>query len=251
MCKMPTFQTYRSMLVKMCLHRILNAWSTFIYMEEIWKDVTGYEGLYQVSNKGNVKSVKRVVKRPNNTNLSVKERLLKTRSNRKGYAMVHLSKRGKEKSTTVHRLVAQAFIPNPNNLPQINHKDENKNNNCVENLEWCDNKYNMNYGTAIERTVKTKSERYNLSEISQKGQATKNKNNIGCVSIPVNQFTWDGIFLRRFYSSEQVKRELGINNAYAVAKGRKKHAGGYIWLYDKDIDKIKDRVLKEKPTLRK
>lgn len=110
---------------------------------EIYKDIEGYEGLYQISNEGRVKSIR-----------FGKERLLKPKTERKGYLRVDLSKDGKQKSCLVHRLVAMAFIPNHTNLPQVNHKDEDKTNNRVDNLEWCDCTYNNNYGTAIERKVR-------------------------------------------------------------------------------------------------
>lgn len=104
-----------------------------------WKDVEGYEGLYQVSDEGEVKSLK--------YRGSNKEYILSNRKVTKGYMQVILWKNRKSKTFMVHRLVAQAFIPNPNNYPQINHKDEDKTNNKVENLEWCTNEYNHNYGT--------------------------------------------------------------------------------------------------------
>lgn len=110
-------------------------------MEE-WKNVIGYEGLYEVSNIGNVRNVRR------NTLL----RLSKT----KGYIQVYLYKNGVKTGLKVHRLVAEAFIPNPDNLPQVNHKDENKMNNRVENLEWCTAKYNSNYGHRTENIVNTR-----------------------------------------------------------------------------------------------
>ena len=109
-------------------------------MEEIFKDIEGYFGLYQVSNLGNIKSLK-----------YGKERILKPAKDKNKYSIVCLCKQGKMKNHKVHRLVAQAFIPNPNNLPQINHKDENPSNNCVLNLEWCTADYNHNYGTHNER----------------------------------------------------------------------------------------------------
>lgn len=109
-------------------------------MEE-WKDIEGYEGLYQVS-EGEVKSL--------NYNKTKKERVLK-KSIVGGYYTVNLHKDGVMKTYYVHKLVAEAFIPNPDNLPCINHKDENKLNNSVSNLEWCTVKYNTNYGTCIER----------------------------------------------------------------------------------------------------
>ena len=111
-------------------------------MEE-WKNVIGYEGLYEVSNKGNVRNVRR------NT-------LLKLSKNYYGYIQVWLYKNGIRTGFKVHRLVAQAFIPNPDNLPQINHKDEDKLNNCVENLEWCSNEYNVNYGHRTENAINTR-----------------------------------------------------------------------------------------------
>lgn len=99
-------------------------------VKEIWKDVVGYEGIYKISNYGRIKKGNKIFKT----------------EKYKNYFIVKLTKNGVRKRTGVHRLVAQAFIPNPNNLPEINHKDENPSNNCVDNLEWCDRKYNMNYG---------------------------------------------------------------------------------------------------------
>lgn len=112
-------------------------------MMEEWRAVPGYEGLYEVSNMGNVRNVRR------NTLL----RLSKTNY---GYIRVGLCKNGISTGFQVHRLVAQAFIPNPDNLPQINHLDEDKTNNNVDNLEWCTAKYNINYGTARIRSINTK-----------------------------------------------------------------------------------------------
>lgn len=124
-------------------------------MEEIWKDIEGYEGWYQVSNLGRVRSVERYVNYKK-TGLSFrKSRILKLKSDYYGYRSVNLSVNCKVKTYKVHRLVAQAFIPNPNNLPCINHKDENKSNNFVSNLEWCSIAYNNTYGTRIERTQAT------------------------------------------------------------------------------------------------
>lgn len=110
-------------------------------MEE-WRNIKGYEGDYQVSSYGRIKSLK-----------WGNEKNLKNQKHYKGYEFVTLLKNGKSHKYKVHRLVAQAFIPNPNNYPQVNHKDENKANNKVENLEWCTNKYNANYGTKNKRTA--------------------------------------------------------------------------------------------------
>jgi hypothetical protein len=118
-------------------------------MEE-WRDIKGYEGLYQVSNLGRVKSLSRTIERSKYGSIFVSEKILSTNST-KGYLYVSLCKCGKQKRVRVHRLVAEAFIPNQDNLPEVNHKDENKENNAVSNLEWCTNKYNCNYGTGRER----------------------------------------------------------------------------------------------------
>lgn len=118
---------------------------------EVWKDVAGYEGLYQVSNRGNVYSVER----KNLRGRKCGGRTLKTSRDKIGYLRVNLYKDGRRKNVTVHRLVANAFLPNPNNYPEINHRDEDKTNNCVENLEWCTRKYNVNYGTRIKRMSTT------------------------------------------------------------------------------------------------
>ena len=117
-------------------------------IKENWKDVIGYEGLYKVSDLRRVKSL--------NYHRSGKEVILKQCKSKDGYLKVCLFKNGKQTTFSVHRIVALAFINNYNNCPEINHKDEDKTNNCVENLEWCDRKYNANYGTAKERIIKTK-----------------------------------------------------------------------------------------------
>lgn len=116
-------------------------------MEEKWKPVVGFENLYEVSDQGNVRSLDKFVNSgiKNNTHVKRKGKLLKI-YNKVGYLNVTLTDNNKRFYRKVHRLVADAFIPNPNNFPQINHKDENPLNNCVDNLEWCTAKYNCNYG---------------------------------------------------------------------------------------------------------
>ena len=120
-------------------------------MSEIWKPVVGAEDRYEVSNIGRVRVLSHITNQVNQHGnmMSVRHygRVLKLRENRRGYLVVFIYK----KLITVHRLVATAFIPNPDNLAQINHKDENKHNNRVENLEWCTNRYNCDYGTRKER----------------------------------------------------------------------------------------------------
>lgn len=126
----------------------------FNMMEE-WRPVVGYEGLYEVSNTGRVRSFDRYVKYSNGQIHLHKGKVLSPGKNTKGYLSVVLNCSGKRKTITVHRLVTEAFIPNPDNLPEVNHKDEDKTNNRVENLEWCDRNYNLNYGTARIRSRDT------------------------------------------------------------------------------------------------
>ena len=102
-------------------------------MEEIWKPIKGYED-YQVSNLGRIKSLK-----------NGKEKIMTPGVLRKGYLGINLCKNGIQKPFKIHRLIAETFLDNPDNLPQVNHKDENKQNNRVDNLEWCDNTYNIRY----------------------------------------------------------------------------------------------------------
>ena len=124
-------------------------------MNEIWKPAVGYESSYMVSNLGRVKTIPRRVMTHNNGYIDIPE-LIKTQpKNNQGYAQVGLKHNGVSSRVFVHRLVATTFIPNPNNLPCVNHKDEDITNNCVDNLEWCSYKYNSNYGTGIKK-MKTK-----------------------------------------------------------------------------------------------
>ena len=120
-------------------------------MEEIWKDIEGYEKIYQVSNLGRVKSLSREIKHRYKNFIS-KEKILKN-GFRNGYKFVCLSKNNKIKYFSIHRLVAETFIKNLNNNPQVNHITEIKTDNRVENLEWCDQRYNNTFGTRIKRTI--------------------------------------------------------------------------------------------------
>lgn len=135
-------------------------------MEE-WKTIDNYEDLYMVSTLGKVKSLKH-------------NRVLRPNIKHDGYMFVILCKNGKVKPFRVHRLVAQAFIPNPDNLPEVNHKDENKVNNTVENLEWCTSSYNINYGTRNHKCmitrgtpVKCVETRYNISFSERSRKTTR------------------------------------------------------------------------------
>ena len=122
--------------------------------DEIWKDIKDYEGIYQVSNLGRVKSCDRCIRNSRGV-WHIKEKILKCSKRNDGYIMVALRYNGDNRRILVHRLVAEAFIPNPNNLPLVNHKDESRDNNKADNLEWCTNEYNLHYGTADERWLQS------------------------------------------------------------------------------------------------
>ena len=126
-------------------------------MKEEWRDIKGYEDLYQVSNLGRVKSLK-------DNKGNYREKILSNSTTTQGYLFVHLYKNGKVKLFTVHRLVAMHFIDNSNNYKEVNHKDENKSNNCVENLEWCTREYNNNYGTKNKRHSESRKGKYKGSK---------------------------------------------------------------------------------------
>ena len=145
--------------------------------KEIWKDIEGYENLYQISNFGRIKSLSGFF----HDEYVEREKILNsTTISNAGYQSVQLQKNGEGKRFLVHRLVAQAFIPNPHNLPQINHKDENVHNNYFANLEWCDNNYNLNYGTHNKNMSKTLSKRIN--QYSLDGQLIKSWDTINDAS---------------------------------------------------------------------
>ena len=140
--------------------------------EEIWRPVVGYEGLYEVSNLGRVRSLDRYDRR----NCFRKGRILKQSYSSKGYLTIDLCLNGIIKKITVHRLVALTFISNPDNLPQINHKDEDKTNNRVDNLEWCTAKYNVNFGTARIRGKETAIKNGNWTGLSKREYKRKYRN---------------------------------------------------------------------------
>ena len=183
--------------------------------EEVWKPVVGYEGLYEVSNIGNVRSLFRYKK------------TLKLSMNTTGYPCVEIFKNKKGKRVNVHRLVATAFIPNPENKPQVNHIDENKTNNRVENLEWVTAKENMNHGTRLQRQlVHSPPFTEERKEISRKNGKS--------VSKPVLQFSKNGMLINKYESAKEAHRQTGVNHSHIIEcckHQRYKTAGGFVWKY--------------------
>lgn len=193
-------------------------------MKEIWKDIKDYEGFYQVSNLGNIRSCDRIIHKKGQSDAFVHGKPKKQVDNGHGYLNVCLSKFGKTKIYYVHRLVAQAFIPNHENLPEVNHKDENPYNNNVENLEWCDRKYNGNYGTIKERIGKANSKQ--ICQYDSLGNLINNYNSV--------------------YDAERktgIKR-TGIQNCL---RDLSKTSGGFVWKYygeDFSISSVYDNKCK-------
>lgn len=188
-------------------------------MEEIWKDIPGYEGFYEVSTYGNVRSVERKItykvynKLVSKTLPSV---ILQGKPSKNGYPIIHLSKHGYTKPFYIHRLVAEAFIDNPNGFRYINHKDEIKYNNYVGNIEWCTQQYNLTYGTAIERII----------------AKTRNKSGnpiaVKCYDINHN-------YLCTYPSMNEARRKLGIATFIisSICSGTRKtpDSQGHYWRY--------------------
>lgn len=168
---------------------------------ELWKDIQNYEGLYQISSHGRVKSFQKSTK-----HRCADEYFLVPHRMKNGYLQVTLYSGNKSKRKfLIHRLVAEAFIPNPQNLPQINHKDENKQNNHVDNLEWCTAVYNNKYGTASLRMIETK-------------------------SIPIIQLTLDRKPIAVYRSPKIAERLLGFSAHYISSVcGKNENAYGYYW----------------------
>lgn len=184
-------------------------------VEEIWKDIPNYEGYYQVSNYGRVRSLNKVVKCNRGTRLR-KIKILRSSITNRGYLSVGLCKENRQKKLLVHRLVAEAFIPNPHNLPIVNHKDENQLNNCTENLEWCTQKYNVNYGTAIQR----------MSEKLLNNPKT---------SKTVLQFDLKGNFIREWISASECGRNGFTREGVCYCcNGIRKTHRGYKWRYKEE-----------------
>lgn len=191
-------------------------------LNEEWKPVKAYEGLYEVSTLGRVRSVERNVnlcRMGTIVNRHLKACLLKPNVMKIGYVSVRLSKNGKANLHCVHRLVAEAFIPNPNGFRYINHKDEDKKNNNVSNLEWCTQEHNSNWGTALLKSM------------------SKNRNRKD-LSIKVAMTDKDGKVIRKFESMNDASRIMHIHSAVVSAScsGKRKapDKNGYYWRIEYD-----------------
>ncbi len=169
---------------------------------EEWVPIAGYEGLYEISDQGRVRSL--------DYRCTGRIQVLKPGMYGGGYLQVGLCKNGKREHYKVHRLVAEAFLANAEGLPEVNHRDENKQNNCVDNLEWCDRRHNINHGTRTARQAAAKSK-------------------------PVQQFSKDGRLIAVWPSATEAEQATGVHQSHInqCCNGRPHYhtAGGYVWKY--------------------
>jgi len=176
---------------------------------EVWKPIAGFEGLYEVSNLGQVKSLERLRITKGGGITKVCERILKQTLNKFGYCKVTLTKAGKHHFFVAHRLVAMAFIPNPEIKPEINHKDGNKQNNCVDNLEWC---------------TPTENKRHAYATGLNGGEHIKTRKR-------VNQYDMNFNLIATYPSIAEAERATKTKNIWMCCNFKCKAAGGYIWRY--------------------
>lgn len=184
-------------------------------MEEVWKDIEGYEELYQISNLGRTKSLGRTIERTgpkgNKFYRTYPEKILICHKDLKGYYRTNLALNGRNTTVKIHRLVAQAFIPNPENKPQVNHINGNKKDNRVENLEWTTNNENMKHA-------------YNTGLFDDRDMKHRKK---------VGQYTKEGKLIKEWNSIKEIEDVIGFfaTNITACCKGKAKSLKGYIWKY--------------------
>lgn len=195
-------------------------------MKEVWKDVVGYEGYYEVSNLGRVRSL--------GHDAWHKGKILKPSfDGKRNYLFVGLHKNGKATQRNVHRLVAETFIQNPDNLPCVNHINEVKADNRAINLEWCTVEYNSNYGNAKKNMIDSRRKNNDQEEINRKIKETKRKNGSLSCEKPVAQYTMNGTLVSTYDSATDAERKTGISRGgiQRCCIGRYLQAKGFIWKY--------------------
>lgn len=181
------------------------------WCDEVWVPVAGYNGRYEVSNKGRVRNADGRILKP---------------IQRRGYLCLNLSDGKEIKDRKIHRLVAEAFIANPTGFQFVNHKDEDKHNNAADNLEWCDSEYNANYGTRNERVSKSlKSKHYKISEMQKKQiSIARSKRVVGTNMVDGSEIVFDSATEAQLHGFTR----LGVCH---TATGRQKSHRGYIWRF--------------------
>ena len=187
-------------------------------MQEEWRPIKEFDGIYEVSSLGRVRSIGRYARIANGNYRYAKGKIKKIGKYPNGYSMVNFTVNGTHITRLVHRLVAQAFIPNPDNLPQVNHKDEDITNNSADNLEWCTPEYNANYGTRNLRCYESNKKSFK----------------------PVYQIDREsGMIIRWWESIASASKQLNIYDCQIsrVCKGTNNYAGGFVWRYADEYDK--------------
>lgn len=197
-------------------------------MEEKWKPIPGFEGLYEASTEGRIRSVDKIIKMYHGGEWVRKGDIRTPTLNHSGYLRLSLCKGGVQYPTTVHRLIAKTWLENPKNFSEVNHKNENKTDNRVSNLEWCSRDYNISYGTARKRA----------------GVAN---------GRPVIQYTLGGDKIQEFYSGYEAQRRLGVleQNINLCCLGKRQQAGGFRWKYADDRTPFQEYRPNKSPVLQK
>lgn len=187
-------------------------------MEEIWKDIAEYDGLYQISNHGRVKSLDRIIMRCDGSIRHFRGRILRHGGAKKGYAIIQLSENGKVRGHAIHRLVAEAFIPNPENKKEVNHKNGIKSDNRDENLEW---------------SSRSENNRHAIRELGKKAPWTGKCGVNNPRSKPIIQLTKDGEIVAEYVCASEAVRKTGVHGGdiSRCCTGKLNSAGGYKWQF--------------------
>lgn len=194
--------------------------------KEIWADIKGYEGYYQVSNLGNIRSLDRIITFKNGTKQFFKGKILKQKLDKHGYLRVTLSKNNHLCLKQVHRLVAIAFIPNPENKPTVNHKKGIKTDNRSTELEWA------TYQEQTQHAIKT-----GLINFETRVYVNSCEQAIKKTRKPIIQYDLQGKFIAKYIGVNEAQRITHINNISRCLTGKKKQVGGYIWRYAEEVVK--------------
>lgn len=214
-------------------------------MEEVWKPIVGYEGYYEISNLGRVKSIERWVKQGKSLR-HVKESFKQPHIGAYGYPSVTLCKEKKSVDIPIHRIIAKAFIPNPENKPAIDHINTDKTDYRLENLRWVTNKENSNNSLTLQHCR----EKTYTKEVIKQRLETRKRGNTKTAPKTVFQYTKDGVFVKEYFSITEAQRITGINHnsIHRVLNDNTQSAGGYLWT-DKPTDNFQ-YVKRQHPTSR-